>query len=52
MAVLAFMAVAFAQDYDYEPAQHRPAPSRVQPGYSGPAAPKPTPVAILKQINR
>ncbi|XP_019881239.2 nematocyst expressed protein 3-like [Aethina tumida] len=54
VAVFAFVAVSFAQDFsDYEPASPvRPAPSRVQPGYSGPAGPKPTPVPILKQINR
>ncbi|KAJ8970460.1 hypothetical protein NQ314_001212 [Rhamnusium bicolor] len=53
VAVFALIvAVTFAQDYDnYEP-RARAAPPRVQPGYSGPAAPKPTPVAILKQINR
>ncbi|XP_023025336.2 uncharacterized protein [Leptinotarsa decemlineata] len=54
LAVLtAFVAVTFAQDYyDDEPRASRPAPPRVQPGYSGPAAPRPTPVPILKQINR
>ncbi|XP_044756982.1 cyclin-K [Coccinella septempunctata] len=47
------VAVTFAQDYDYE--EPRAAPQRVRPGYSGPSqnnAPRPTPVAILKQINR
>ncbi|CAH1098815.1 unnamed protein product [Psylliodes chrysocephalus] len=57
LAVLTLVAVSFAQDdyYDDEPQpppRARPAPARVQPGYSGPAAPRPTPVAILKQINR
>ncbi|RZC38784.1 hypothetical protein BDFB_002826 [Asbolus verrucosus] len=52
VAVFALLATAFGQDYDYEPAPHRPAPPRVRPGYSGPAPPRPTPVPILKQINR
>lgn len=53
LAVFALVAAAFAQQFDYEsgpPA--RPAPARIQAGFSGPAAPKPTPVPILKQINR
>lgn len=63
VAVFALVAVSFAQDYDYDEAPRprpkpgpalRPAPPRIQPGYSGPAssAPKPTPVPILKQINK
>lgn len=47
------IAAVAAQQYEFEsgpPA--RAAPARIQSGYSGPAAPKPTPVAILKQINR
>lgn len=57
MTVFALVAVALAQDDDYyEPqTRPRPAPARIQPGYSGPAgssAPRPTPVPILKQINR
>lgn len=54
LTVFALVAVSFAQDDDYyepEP-RHRPAPARIQAGYSGPAAPRPTPVPILKQINR
>ncbi|CAH0553799.1 unnamed protein product [Brassicogethes aeneus] len=51
LSVFALVAVACAQDFDYGPPT-RPAPSRVQPGYSGPSAAKPTPIAILKQINR
>ncbi|XP_018320129.1 formin-like protein 14 [Agrilus planipennis] len=34
------------------PPPRRPAPARIDPDYSGPAAPRPTPVPILKQINR
>ncbi|CAG9863442.1 unnamed protein product [Phyllotreta striolata] len=56
LAVLILVAATFAQDdyYDEEPQppRARPAPARIQPGYSGPAAPRPTPIAILKQINR
>ncbi|KAG5900614.1 hypothetical protein JTB14_017466 [Gonioctena quinquepunctata] len=52
LAVLALAAVTFAQDYYDEEPRPRPAPARVQPGYSGPAEARPTPIAILKQINR
>lgn len=55
LAVFALVAVSFAQDDDYydEPIRPRPAPARIQPGYSGPSkGPAPTPVPILKQINR
>ncbi|KAJ8912791.1 hypothetical protein NQ315_002548 [Exocentrus adspersus] len=58
LAVLALVAVTFAQDYqdEYEPLPprpSRPAPPRVQPGYSGPAsAPRAPPITILKQIDR
>lgn len=51
VALLAFVTITVGQEYDYQSAP-RPAPPRVQPGYSGPTAPKPTPVPILKQINR
>ncbi|KAL1488011.1 hypothetical protein ABEB36_015388 [Hypothenemus hampei] len=50
VVVLLLAANVWAQDFDYAP---RPAPTRIQPGYSGPSnAPKPTPVAIIKQIDR
>ncbi|EEZ98600.2 cuticular protein precursor [Tribolium castaneum] len=52
VAVFALAAVAFGQDFDYDSSPPRPAPHRVKPSYSGPAAPRPTPVPILKQINR
>ncbi|XP_057663069.1 uncharacterized protein LOC130898054 [Diorhabda carinulata] len=56
LAVLILVAATFAQDYyDDEPQpspRARPAPARVQPGYSGPNEPRATPVPILKQINR
>lgn len=57
LTVFALVAVTLAQDDDYYEPQPRPrpAPARIQPGYSGPAgssAPRPTPVPILKQINR
>lgn len=45
------MCCTYAQDYDFE-ARSRPAPARIQPGYSGNVDTKPTPVPILKQINR
>lgn len=46
------MLSAEAQDYDYEPSQPS-RPARLQSsGFSGNAGPKPTPVPILKQINR
>ncbi|KAJ3654520.1 hypothetical protein Zmor_013703 [Zophobas morio] len=53
VAVFALLAVSWAQDFDYD-LPPRPAPHRVKPSYSGPAAsaPRPTPVPILKQINR
>lgn len=52
VALFVCLALVQAQDFDYASAP-RPAPSRVQPGYSGPSsAPRPAPVAIIKQIDR
>lgn len=53
MAVVTLVALVAAQDFDYDDdPRPRPAPARIRPGFSGPSAAKPTPVAILKQINR
>ncbi|XP_060523526.1 actin-binding protein WASF2-like isoform X2 [Cylas formicarius] len=55
VTVLAIVAATFAQDFDFSPLQlpPRPAPPKVKPNYSGPSsAPRPTPVPILKQIDR
>ncbi|KAJ8962184.1 hypothetical protein NQ318_018145, partial [Aromia moschata] len=53
VAVLAFVTLTFAQDYyDDPPRPPRPAPSRIQTGYSGSSAPKAPPITILKQIDR
>ncbi|CAG9823498.1 unnamed protein product [Phaedon cochleariae] len=53
LAVLTLLGVSLAQDYYDEEPRPRPAPARIQSGYSGAqSAPRPTPVAILKQINR
>ncbi|KAK9737560.1 Insect cuticle protein [Popillia japonica] len=52
ITICTFVAVTTGQNYDYEPAPVRPAPPRLSSsGYSA-SAPKPTPVPILKQINR
>ncbi|XP_017781562.1 PREDICTED: translation initiation factor IF-2-like [Nicrophorus vespilloides] len=51
VAVFALLALAYGQEYEYQTGA-RPAPSRIQSGFSGAAQPKPTPVPILKQINR
>ncbi|XP_044740316.1 translation initiation factor IF-2-like [Chrysoperla carnea] len=53
ICTVAIIGTAIAQEYDFESsAPRRPAPPRVTPGYSGSVDVKPTPVPILKQINR
>ncbi|GJQ81576.1 hypothetical protein Trydic_g9951 [Trypoxylus dichotomus] len=52
IAFCVFVAATTGQNYDYEPAPARPAPPRLSSSGFSPSAPKPTPVPILKQINR